>query len=147
MARNDVSASRALGVLEEQGVPEAVSKKVGETYPARKPKLRDFLDKTIGAPLAQLVDIQWRVARGSLSCRRSLVRERDVWTSPRPPRRLDYVVRSSEPDAALTAVYYVKLFLAHVATDDAVAPEKETVRAPSPRFAESPHHMSSSRLR
>jgi len=91
------------------------------SYADRKQPLRDLLARTVGAPLAQLADIEWCVVPFFFF----------MCVDRRRRRRLDYVVRSSESKPALVPVYYVKLHLAHPDAGDEVP---EPVASPASRF-------------
>ena len=99
LARVDASVAQAAAALEESGLDEAAAARGAAGYAKRKPSLRAVLDETLGAPLSQLADIEWR---------------------------LDYVVRTSGAGnkPALVPIYYVKLLLAEAPTGTAAPTTK-----------------------
>lgn len=86
MARLDAGAAQVMANLEENGLTENDKLTLfGQLFTQSKPAVRRELGKTAGVALPRLVDLEWR---------------------------LDYVVRSSDPDMPPVPVYFVKLHVA-----------------------------------
>lgn len=96
MARLDAGASEVASTLEEHGLVDATkAQAIATLFERSKPSIRLRLGMTLGVSLPRLVDIDWR---------------------------LDYVVRSSDPQnpSPLVPVYYVSLHVDKEGASDTI---------------------------
>ena len=103
MARLDAGSSQVRSSLEELGVSDGPKLEAFlELFLKTKPAIRLALGQSLGVSIPKLVDVRWR---------------------------LDYVVRSSDPDNAnpLVPIYYLKLFLQKATRDTSQKDETDTI--------------------